>query len=365
MRARASARSAASWLRTRCQGPCRAGSVLFHAPSFAFQAPGGGENQLVQTGRHLEALGASVRLFSSLDRPARRGAPPPPVRHVARGTGAGPQGKGPGNSGGPLANLLVRAGRALDARARLDAEAGRPGRLVDSPDGPFPSRMATGAAYACATGSCPTRGPRPASSSPSSELTRGRIEVVPNGVLGAFQSASPAQLSFALRRRGFRPLRRPHRAPQEPAGPDPRGPVAGLALVVIGEAPRGGSRLLRAVPRRGRRSGQVAGGHGPRRPASGLGLRGGSGLCLAELVRDAGPGCARGCACRYARRDHAFWLNPRVFRRPGSVRPARSDRGDRPRDRPVVVARSRSSSGGICRFELSLARRRETNGGGV
>jgi glycosyltransferase involved in cell wall biosynthesis len=34
-----------------------------HAPSFAFQAPGGGENQLVQTGRHLESLGRPVGLF--------------------------------------------------------------------------------------------------------------------------------------------------------------------------------------------------------------------------------------------------------------------------------------------------------------
>jgi glycosyltransferase involved in cell wall biosynthesis len=40
------------------------GSVLFHAPSFAFQSPGGGENQLMQTGRHLDALGVPVRLFS-------------------------------------------------------------------------------------------------------------------------------------------------------------------------------------------------------------------------------------------------------------------------------------------------------------
>jgi len=38
--------------------------VLLHAPSFAFQSPGGGENQLVQTGMHLEALGVPVRLFS-------------------------------------------------------------------------------------------------------------------------------------------------------------------------------------------------------------------------------------------------------------------------------------------------------------
>jgi glycosyltransferase involved in cell wall biosynthesis len=41
------------------------GSVLFHAPSFAFQAPGGGENQLVQTGRSLEAQGVRIRLFSA------------------------------------------------------------------------------------------------------------------------------------------------------------------------------------------------------------------------------------------------------------------------------------------------------------
>jgi glycosyltransferase involved in cell wall biosynthesis len=38
--------------------------VLFFAPSHVFQAPGGGENQLVQTGRHLEAIGVPVRLFS-------------------------------------------------------------------------------------------------------------------------------------------------------------------------------------------------------------------------------------------------------------------------------------------------------------
>jgi glycosyltransferase involved in cell wall biosynthesis len=52
-----------AWLRSRSQQNCRARSVLLHAPSFAFQAPGGGENQLVQTGRHLEELGWPVRLF--------------------------------------------------------------------------------------------------------------------------------------------------------------------------------------------------------------------------------------------------------------------------------------------------------------
>jgi glycosyltransferase involved in cell wall biosynthesis len=38
--------------------------VFLHAPATAFQAPGGGENQLVQTGRHLESHSVRVGLFS-------------------------------------------------------------------------------------------------------------------------------------------------------------------------------------------------------------------------------------------------------------------------------------------------------------
>jgi glycosyltransferase involved in cell wall biosynthesis len=53
-----------AWLAARSWGAMVAGSVLFHAPSFVFQAPGGGEVQLVRTGRHLEDLGMTVRLFS-------------------------------------------------------------------------------------------------------------------------------------------------------------------------------------------------------------------------------------------------------------------------------------------------------------
>ena len=55
---------AGAWLAERSQGPMPAGAVLVHAPSGAFQAPGGGENQLVQTARHLEARGIPVRPFS-------------------------------------------------------------------------------------------------------------------------------------------------------------------------------------------------------------------------------------------------------------------------------------------------------------
>src|SRR3954454_8258200 len=53
-----------SWLAGRPSGSMSTGSVLLHAPSHVFQAPGGGENQLVQTGWHLEEQGTTVRLFA-------------------------------------------------------------------------------------------------------------------------------------------------------------------------------------------------------------------------------------------------------------------------------------------------------------
>lgn len=54
---------AADWLARRAAAPASPGSVILHAPSHAFQAFGGGEAQCLQTGRHLEALGVSVRPF--------------------------------------------------------------------------------------------------------------------------------------------------------------------------------------------------------------------------------------------------------------------------------------------------------------
>jgi glycosyltransferase involved in cell wall biosynthesis len=53
-----------AWLASRSQGEMTTGSVVLHAPSSAFQAPGGGEWQLIQTGRYLEELGVAVRPFS-------------------------------------------------------------------------------------------------------------------------------------------------------------------------------------------------------------------------------------------------------------------------------------------------------------
>jgi glycosyltransferase involved in cell wall biosynthesis len=52
-----------AWLRGRTSGPMARGSILVHAGSSAFQEPGGGEVQLIETARHLEGLGHAVRPF--------------------------------------------------------------------------------------------------------------------------------------------------------------------------------------------------------------------------------------------------------------------------------------------------------------
>ena len=54
--------AARHWLAERSRGEMTPGSVIYHAPSTAFQSPGGGENQLVQTGRYIEARGVPVRI---------------------------------------------------------------------------------------------------------------------------------------------------------------------------------------------------------------------------------------------------------------------------------------------------------------
>lgn len=53
----------AAWLGERIAEPMTAGSALLHVCSQAFQAPGGGENQLLQTARHLDDSGIAVRPF--------------------------------------------------------------------------------------------------------------------------------------------------------------------------------------------------------------------------------------------------------------------------------------------------------------
>ena len=55
--------AARHWLAERTRGEMPGGAVVYHAPSTAFQSPGGGENQLIQTGRYLEARGVAIRPF--------------------------------------------------------------------------------------------------------------------------------------------------------------------------------------------------------------------------------------------------------------------------------------------------------------
>ncbi len=53
-----------AWLDTHATRPNASGSVLMHAGSAVFQAPGGGEIQLVKTGMALQARGCRVGLFN-------------------------------------------------------------------------------------------------------------------------------------------------------------------------------------------------------------------------------------------------------------------------------------------------------------
>jgi glycosyltransferase involved in cell wall biosynthesis len=163
---------------------------LLHAPSFVFQAPGGGENQLVQTGRHLEALGLPVRPFCAwtdrletarvlhlfgmsregleLARRARaRRTPvvlspicwfqPAALWHLERGTG----------------NKL-KAIAAWTARRMLPSLPGWRRELLELCDRILPNSPAEARQLTALFGTDP-----------------GRIEVVPNGVLEDFRNATP------------------------------------------------------------------------------------------------------------------------------------------------------------------------------
>lgn len=55
--------TSADWLARSATAPMPAGSVIAHVPSFAFQSPGGGENQFLETSRSLEGLGIPIRPF--------------------------------------------------------------------------------------------------------------------------------------------------------------------------------------------------------------------------------------------------------------------------------------------------------------
>ena len=97
-----------SWLAT-CGGggPYRPGTVILHAPSFAFQAPGGGENQLIQTGMHLRRDGSAGKPIFAVDWTPRDRAALASFWDVARGARAGADRAGAPRPGRALADLLV------------------------------------------------------------------------------------------------------------------------------------------------------------------------------------------------------------------------------------------------------------------
>ena len=317
--------------RSRSQVICPPGSVLLHAPSFAFQAPGGGENQLVQTGRHLEAMGIPVRLFSPGPTASKR-----PGCSISSGCLArGSSWRGSRKSRGlpvvlspicwyeplALAALETDLVRKLASLAvwgfRLVAPRIPSWRreLLNLADLVLPNSLSEAAQFVRLFG-----------------VARERIRVVPNGVLPTVASASPESVSGAVGCGSVRPLRGPDRAAQEYArrwsAPFDRWVCRWWSSARPHPAFR---RLRPRLPRAGWGSCRLAGTARPSRSAAGLGLRRGQGLRAAKLVRDARIGRARGRARRSARRDHPYGSTRDYFGdlveyarpdRPGEIRRA-------------------------------------------
>jgi glycosyltransferase involved in cell wall biosynthesis len=240
------------WLRSRSRGRSPRGCVLLHAPSSSFQAPGGGENQLIQTGRHLEASRVRVRLFSPwtdrLERArllhlfgmSREGLE---LAKVARARGV-PVVLSPICWYEPLALALLepdcpRRVRALAAwlvRRVMPRVPSWRSELLHLADAVLPNSTAEATQLASLFG-----------------VERRRLHVVPNGVLPSMASATPEPFRqhwgddpFVLfvgriePRKNVLGLIRAVRS-------------LGLALVVIGRAPPGLAHFARACRRAGGR----------------------------------------------------------------------------------------------------------------
>ena len=213
--------------------------MLLHAPSFAFQAPGGGENQLIQTGMHLEELGVPVRLFSPwTDRletarllhlfgMSREGLE---LARVARQRGVPVVLS-------PICWYEPRALAALEARSRPKTR--EPGGL--GPAIAWPRRCRAGGASCCGwpISSCPIRAPRRISSFVSSGSPASESASFPTACLPSIASASPELFQprwgaepFVLFVGRIEPRKNTLGLIQALDG-------LGLPLVVIGEAPPG------------------------------------------------------------------------------------------------------------------------------
>ncbi len=276
-----------SWLASRVPGQCRLECRCFcmRRPS-SFQAAGGGENQLVQTGRHLEALGMPVRLFSPwTDRietarllhlfgMSREGLE---LARVARASGV-PVVLSPICWYEPL-----RPGLALETG--LAAQAGESGGVVpaagDSALAELASRTARAGRSRLAQLAVRGRPARPS----FRRRSRANPAVVPNGVLlGDRLGARPSCFAGAGEIEPFVLTVGRIEPRKNTLGLIRAVRPLGVPLVVIGEAPPGLRGICPGMPPRGGRSRLLAGSARPSRSPAGLGLCGGPGFRLAELV---------------------------------------------------------------------------------
>ena len=220
--------AARAWLETRVAGPMPRGAVVVASPSAAFQAPGGGEVQLVQTARHLEMLGWPIRPFVPWVDSLRSGQ-----ARLLHLFGMSPEGLS-----------LARCARACGATG-LPAVA----RLAQEPAARVRSDLAQ-------------LGGRGRSTGPP---VRGRSEGDPRGAQRrrvAHGGPGPVSLNRADAGR-LRALRWPDRAPEERARPGSRRAKGGPAT---GRHRRRGTRsgrLRPGVPSGRRKRCDLAAPHGP------------------------------------------------------------------------------------------------------
>jgi glycosyltransferase involved in cell wall biosynthesis len=231
-------RTASAWLTTRSRGRSPRGSVLLHAQSCAFQAAGGGENQLIQTGRHLEELGVRVRLFS----PWTDRIPRARLLHLF----------GMSREGLELARVARARGVAVvlspicwyQPRALLALEASPLRKLASLsawglrhllPHTPGWRRELLHLADAIL----------PNSSAEADQLRRlfavprPRLHVVPNGVLSSFATATPERFRRQCMADPFVLFVGRIEPRKNPLGLIRAARALGLPLVLIGEAPPG------------------------------------------------------------------------------------------------------------------------------
>ena len=233
--------SSIDWLAAKSRGECSAGAVYLHAPSFVFQSPGGGETQLLQTGRHLEDLGVPVRLFSAWTDRLEKAR----LLHLfgmsREGLELGPDRESAGRAGGALADRVVRARRT--------------GRPRDQPGPPSRGRGGLLSAAGRAGHSNWRRelllladAVLPNSSSEARQLVRlfgiprHSIRVVPNGVLPSRGTASPELFRDRFDSGPFVLFVGRIEPRKNPLGLIRAIRAVDLPLVVIGDAPPGCER---------------------------------------------------------------------------------------------------------------------------